>query len=99
MTGHFTAFVMWPINANYFNKLPADVRKVLLEEGKKAGDEMTRLTLELQNDYVNKFKTAGVTFVSDVDLGAFQKSTSGVYKAFPKWTPGLHDTVMNVLRK
>ena len=99
MTGHFTAFVMWPINANYFNKLPADVRRVLLEEGKKAGDEMTRLTLESQNDYVNKFKAAGVTFVSDVDLGAFQKSTSGVYKAFPKWTPGLHDTVMNVLRK
>jgi TRAP-type C4-dicarboxylate transport system substrate-binding protein len=99
MTGHFTAFVMWPINANYFNRLPADVQKVLLEEGKKAGDEMTRLTLELQNDYVNKFKTAGVTFVSDVDLGAFQKSTSGVYKTFPKWTPGLHDTVMGVLNK
>jgi tripartite ATP-independent transporter DctP family solute receptor len=49
MTGHFTAFVMWPINANYFNKLPADVQKVLLEEGKKAGDEMTRLTLALHD--------------------------------------------------
>lgn len=70
MTGHFTAFVMWPINAGYFNKLPADVQKVLLEEGKKAGDEMTRLTLEMQNDYMNKFKAAGVTFV-DVDLAAF----------------------------
>ena len=66
MTGHFTAFVMWPINASYFSKLPADVQKVLLEEGKKAGDEMTRLTLELQKDYVAKFKAAGVTFV-DVD--------------------------------
>jgi len=98
MTGHFTAFVMWPINAGYFNKLPADVQKVLLEEGKKAGDEMTRLTLEMQNDYMNKFKAAGVTFV-DVDLAAFQKSTSGVYKAFPKWTPGLHDTVLAALRK
>jgi len=99
MTGHFTSFVMWPINANYFNKLPAEVQKVLLEEGKKAGDEMTRLTLDLQNDYVNKFKAAGVTFVSDVDLGAFQKSTSSVYQAFPKWTPGLHATVMSALRK
>jgi tripartite ATP-independent transporter DctP family solute receptor len=98
MTGHFTAFVMWPINASYFNKLPPDVQKVLLEEGKKAGDEMTRLTLELQNDYVNKFKAAGVTFV-EVDLPAFQKSTSGVYNAFPKWTPGLHDTVLGALRK
>ena len=99
MTGHFTAFVMWPINASYFSKLPADVQKVLLEEGKKAGDEMTRLTLESQNDYVNKFKAAGVTFVSDVDIGAFQKSTSSVYSAFPKWTPGLHDTVLGALRK
>ncbi len=99
MTGHFTAFVMWPINANYFNKLPADVQRVLLEEGRKAGDEMTRLTLELQSDYVSKFKAAGVTFVSDVDLAAFQKSTASVYKAFPKWTPGLHETVIGALRK
>jgi TRAP-type transport system periplasmic protein len=98
MTGHFTAFTMWPINANYFNKLPADVQKVLIEEGKRGGDEMTRLTLELQNDYVNKFKAAGVTFISDVDLPAFQKSTAGVYKVFPKWTPGLHETVTTILR-
>src|SRR5215213_7670355 len=56
MTGHFTAFVMWPINARYFEKLPADVQKVLLEEGRKAGAEMTRLSLELQNDYMDKFK-------------------------------------------
>ena len=60
---------------------------------------MTRLTLELQNDYVNKFKAAGVTFVADVDIGAFQKSTASVYKTFPKWTPGLHDTVIAVLNK
>ena len=99
MTGHFTAFVMWPINANYFNKLPADVQKVLLEEGTKAGNEMTRLTLELQNDYINKFKAAGVTFVTDVDTAAFQKSTASVYKEFPKWTPGLHDVVLGELRK
>ena len=99
MTGHFTAFVMWPINATYFNKLPADVQKILLEEGKRAGDEMTRLTLELQNDYISKFKAAGVQFVNDVDVAAFQKATGSVYKAFPKWTPGVHDTVMAALRK
>jgi len=99
MTGHFTAFVMWPMNAGYFAKLPPDIQKILLEEGQKAGDEMTRLTLALQDDYVGKFKAAGVTFVSDVDVPAFQKTTAGVYKAFPKWTPGLHDTVMGALKK
>jgi tripartite ATP-independent transporter DctP family solute receptor len=99
MTGHFTAFLMWPINVGYFNKLPADVQRVLLEEGRRAGDEMTRLTLELQNDYINKFKAAGVQFVTDVDVPAFQRATASVYKAFPKWTPGLHDTVIAALRK
>ncbi len=98
MTGHFTAFVMWPINTAYFNKLPKDVQQILLEEGAKAGAEMTRLTLASQDDYVAKFKAAGVTFVTDVDILAFQKATAGVYTAFPKWTPGLRETVLANLK-
>ena len=97
MTGHFTAIVTWPINNNYFNKLPKDVQQILLEEGAKAKEEMTRLTLELDKDYMAKFKQAGVTFVEDVDLAAFQKATAPVYNAFPKWTPGLHQTVTKIL--
>ncbi len=98
LTGHFTAFVMWPINAAFFNKLPKDVQQVLLEEGQKAGAEMTRLTLATQDDYTAKFKAAGVTIVNDVDLAAFQKATAGVYTAFPKWTPGLRETVLANLK-
>lgn len=98
MTGHFTAFLMWPINAGFFNKLPKDVQQVLLEEGAKAGKEMTRLTLVSQQEYVNKFKAAGVTIVEDVDIPAFQKATASVYKVFPKWTPGLRETVLSNLK-
>jgi len=98
LTGHFTAFVMWPINATFFNKLPKDVQQVLMEEGQKAGAEMTRLTLASQDEYLAKFKAAGVTIVSDVDVPAFQKSTASVYKAFPKWTPGLRETVLANLK-
>jgi len=98
LTGHFTAFVMWPINATFFNKLPKDVQQVLVEEGRKAGAEMTRLTLASQDDYVAKFKSAGVTFVGDVDVPAFQKATASVYTAFPKWTPGLRETVLANLK-
>ena len=98
-TGHFTAFVMWPMNINYFNRLPADVQRVLLEEGRKAGDEMTRLTLAQNDDYVAKFRAAGVQVITDIDTAAFQKATAPVYKAFPKWTPGLHETVLEALRK
>jgi tripartite ATP-independent transporter DctP family solute receptor len=96
-TGHFTAIVAWPINAGFFNRLPKDVQDMLLEEGVKARDEMTRLTLALEADYVAKFKAAGVNIVTDVDVAAFQKATAPVYGAFPKWTPGLRETVMKVL--
>jgi len=96
-TGHFTAIVAWPINNGYFNRLPKDVQEILLTEGAKARDEMTRLTLELDQSYVDKFKQAGVTVFTDVDVAAFQKATASVYTAFPKWTPGLHETVMKVL--
>lgn len=98
MTGHFTAFLMWPINSGFFNKLPKDVQQVLLEEGAKAGKEMTRLTLASQQEYIGKFKAAGVTIVEDVDVAAFQKATASVYKAFPKWTPGLRETVLSNLK-
>jgi TRAP-type C4-dicarboxylate transport system substrate-binding protein len=97
LTGHFTAFVMWPINAGFFNKLPKDVQQILLEEGDRAGKEMTRLTLASQQEYLAKFKAAGVTIVDNVDIPAFQKATASVYKAFPKWTPGLRETVLSTL--
>ncbi|MDQ2736808.1 MAG: TRAP transporter substrate-binding protein DctP, partial [Pseudomonadota bacterium] len=98
MTGHFTAFVMWPINTTFFNSLPKDVQQIMLEEGKRAGAEMTRLTLASQDEYIAKFKAAGVTIVNDVDIPAFQKATASVYKAFPKWTPGLRETVLANLK-
>jgi TRAP-type transport system periplasmic protein len=96
-TGHFTAIVAWPINNGFFNRLPKDVQQILLEEGARARDEMTRLTLESEKTYREKFKEAGVTMVTDVDRDAFQKATAPVYDAFPKWTPGLHQTVMKIL--
>jgi tripartite ATP-independent transporter DctP family solute receptor len=97
-TGHFFAMTGWPINRAYFDRLPAEVRTVLLEEGEKGRIEQTRLTVELDDKFRQQFVAAGVTFVDDVDQAAFQRATSSVYTAFPKWTPGLRDTVLANLK-
>lgn len=97
LTAHFKAITLWPINNGYFNRLPPDVQKLLLEEGARGGEEQTRLTNALEAEFAEKFKAAGVTIVADVDIPAFQKATIPVYAAFPKWTPGLHETVMRIL--
>ncbi len=97
MTHHFLAWVAFVTSESYFESLPPDVQKILLEEGQKAGDYMTKLTIEKQQSYVQKFKDAGVTFVDDVDIAAFRAKTKSVYSAFPKWTPGLYEQVEGIL--
>ena len=97
MTSHFIAWVNLIASEQWFETLPEDVQQLLLEEGRKAGDEMTRLTLEKQNEYLEQFRNAGVTIVEDVDVAAFQEATAPTYQAFPKWTPGLHGTIQKIL--
>lgn len=97
MTSHFIAWVNIVGSQSYFDSLPPDIQQILMEEGRKAGDEMTRLTIEKQDEYLQKFKDAGVTVVTDVDIPAFQKVTASTYEAFPKWTPGLHDRINAIL--
>ena len=97
MTSHFIAWVNLIASEQWFETLPEDVQQLLLEEGRKAGDEMTRLTLEKQNKYLEQFRNAGVTIVEDVDVAAFQEATAATYEAFPKWTPGLHGTIEKIL--
>ena len=94
---HFIATTAWPINNGYFSRLPRDVQDLLLEEGAKGGAEQTRLTRAMEEDFIARFKGAGVTVLTDVDLAAFQRATVAVYSAFPRWTLNLQQTVSRVL--
>lgn len=96
-TGHFQAMTGWPINNGYFNRLPAEIRDMMLQEGDRARQEMTRLTRAQEEDYIRRFREAGVQIVTEVDIPAFREASLPTYQAFPRWTPGLHDTVRRIL--
>ncbi len=70
---------------------------MLLEEGTKARDEQTRLTKEQEAGFVERFRGAGVQIVTDLDIPAFREASAATYRAFPRWTPGLHETVRRIL--
>ncbi|MGH6945613.1 MAG: C4-dicarboxylate TRAP transporter substrate-binding protein [Geminicoccaceae bacterium] len=97
LTSHFTAFTDFVMSESYFESLPEDIQEILLEEGQKAGDQLTKLTLEKRDDYLEKFEAQGVTIVRDVDIPAFRKATESVYSVFPEWSPGLHETIQKIL--
>jgi TRAP-type transport system periplasmic protein len=97
MTSHFIAWINFIMSEQYFQSLPADIQEGLLEEGFRAGEYMTELTLEMQDEFLDRFKEAGIEIVDDVDIAAFQEATASVYEAFDEWTPGLRETIMEIL--
>jgi tripartite ATP-independent transporter DctP family solute receptor len=97
LTSHFNAYLGVSMNRGVFDKLPADVQTVLLEEAGKAGEHMARLTEARQATVIKEFEAKGVTIVRNVDVAELQKATASVYTKFPNWTPGLHDRVRKIL--
>ncbi len=97
MTSHFTAYLGVSMNSGVFDRLPADVRRILLEEASKAGEFMAQETEKRQQSVVADMESKGVKFIRDVDVASMQKATRSVYGAFPKWTPGVHDRVQKIL--
>jgi tripartite ATP-independent transporter DctP family solute receptor len=97
LTGHFTQFVGLVINDKLFKSYPKDIQDALVEEAEKAGERMTALTIENDKKLLEDLKKQGVTVVTDVDLPAYRAATAPVYKAFPKWTPGLYEEIRKIL--
>ncbi|MGE0800121.1 MAG: C4-dicarboxylate TRAP transporter substrate-binding protein [Lautropia sp.] len=97
LTSHFVAYLGLSMNRAVFDRLTAEQRTILLEEAARAGEHMAQLTEKRQQSVIAEMESKGVKFVRDVDVAAFQRATEPVYKAFPKWTPGLHDRVRGIL--
>jgi len=95
-TGHFKPFNGLIIGAKYYEKLPEEYKKILKEEAVKAGEYVTKLTLESQKEYEEIFEKEGVKFV-EADVQKFREATEIVYQQFPEWTPGLYEEIMEIL--
>jgi tripartite ATP-independent transporter DctP family solute receptor len=99
MTGHFKAMSGFVIGKSYFDTLPADVQKILVEEFDKYGVEESKAAIAQTDEWRKKLEEKGVKFVTDVDVAAFQEATKVVYTKFDKWSPGLYDKVNQILSK
>jgi tripartite ATP-independent transporter DctP family solute receptor len=62
----------------WFDKLPADQQKVLLEETEAAGKWASEKTIESLADYEKKLREKGVSVV-EIDKTPFKNATAGVY--------------------
>lgn len=92
-TSHQIMYVAMVTSTDFFKSLPADLQTVLIDEGKKAGDELTKLTLASDAAYAEELKKNGVQIVTDVDTKAFAEKAKVAYSKVPGLTPGMYDKV------
>jgi tripartite ATP-independent transporter DctP family solute receptor len=80
-TKHIMLINFEVVSAKFFNGLPAEYQKILVEECDKAGLETSRQILKLEGEVKQQLKARGMTVVEDVDLAAFRKAGEKAYEA------------------
>jgi TRAP-type C4-dicarboxylate transport system substrate-binding protein len=69
------------ISSKWFNALPANYQKILVEECDKAGIETSKLIMEkLEKEVKADLIKRGMIVVDDVDIAAFRKAGEKAYE-------------------
>ena len=66
------------VSERWYQELPDELRSMLDEELKKAGDEATQMTVDAQADVRKEMEEAGVVF-AEVDTELFSSQMQAVY--------------------
>lgn len=90
-TSHQIMYTTWVTSSHLFATLPPDLQSILLEEGRRSAENLTKATVAQDEQFADQLRKAGTQIISDVDIAAFQKASSGVYQSLPNLTPGFVD--------
>ncbi|MDK2896548.1 MAG: TRAP-type transport system periplasmic protein [Candidatus Atribacteria bacterium] len=79
-TGHFLLVNFQVVSSKWFNNLPEEYQKILVEECDRAGLETSYLIEEKTKETKEIIREKGVTIIEDVDLEAFRKAGESAYE-------------------
>lgn len=96
LIGYLTMTAQWVGGQAYFDTLPQDVVTLLHETADEAGFFSHEVIAKEDQRLVQKMVDEGAVIV-DVDKTPFIELSKTVYSQFPEWTPGLYDTIQEML--
>jgi len=83
LTGHFFDFAGFWMNKRYFDQLPSDLQKVVMEAGLEAVRFQRQVSNDAYNDYLQKLRGAmQVNEIKPQNLKEFQDKVGGMYKDY-----------------
>jgi tripartite ATP-independent transporter DctP family solute receptor len=93
-TAHMRMYLTFAMNAGIFNKMPKDLQAILLEEGRRAGQEITAMSTVADAQFAEDMKKQGVQIVTDVDVKAFAAKARPAIAKVPGVTPGIYEKAL-----
>jgi tripartite ATP-independent transporter DctP family solute receptor len=82
LTAHNITPNIIAFDKKYFDKLPADIQKVLVDAGKEAGAFATKLDSDSQNDTLAKLTELGMKVNDITDKSTFIAAVSPIYSQY-----------------
>ncbi len=79
-TGHILLINFQVVGARFFNSLPPDLRTILVEECRRAGQETSRRIAEREQEVRQQMIQRGMTLVDNVDKAAFRAAGQRAYE-------------------
>jgi len=98
LTGHQKFITAWVGGTEFIDSIPEDLAKILTETGDEAAEYARGVLDEETESVMEEFKSEGVE-IYEVDTAPFKESVQSVYEAFPEWTPGLYQTIQDLLEE
>lgn len=96
-TGHFQLLTALTVGKQWFDSLPAEFQKVLIEESFNAGDYASKLNIERALEYEEQMTNEGVD-INEVDIALFKEQADVFYDEFEGFRD-LREQVNQVLGK
>jgi tripartite ATP-independent transporter DctP family solute receptor len=80
-TRHIMLINFEVISTKFFNSLPPEYQRILVEEADRAGEQTSQQILKLEAEVKQQLKGRGMTIVEGVDLAAFRKAGQKAFEA------------------
>ena len=89
MTRHAYAAAIFTMGKQLFDKLPADVQKIMKDSAQEAAVYERAWVAENESRQLADIKKNGIQVVENPDLDSFKAAVQGVYAKYPQYADGL----------
>ncbi|MDC7288470.1 C4-dicarboxylate TRAP transporter substrate-binding protein [Blautia schinkii] len=102
MTGHQMTFSNFIVGKDFFDTIPEEYQKAIMEAGDEAAEYNNELYKEETEELLGKFEEAGVTVHELSDLDDFKAAVQELYQQYEDegtWTAGTYDTIQKIINE